>query len=363
MTQYFTGSGNETLERDAGQMDPLTDEVTSYLSFIFRHFFSTALSLLGMCTNAINMVVFYKMSLFDGVTQNFFILSISDGLYATVCSVNSIAYTVWRIVRAHAGYDGLEIAIQVVYRMSYYALAFPQNVSVMTTVMIAVVRCCCVAMPLKVRYLFTPRRQLAAIFLFSGVVLSISVFFRASLYLVHSKNPVTNITIVYVTGPFWSIETASNNIVFCLGFIICVACVAILSTSLRKASRFRDSSTAGSSSFRNYGNNSALSTSAPVANSKHRLKNAKVVKVVVLVSTIFIVCNVPVIIFFTLKAFLPGFEPGGKLQNWDALVVTLAQMSALLNVILNIFIYISFNTRYRSIFFAMFGKIEKTNEK
>ena len=55
------------------------------ISTVLRMVLTAVLALTGMCVNTNNMVVFYKMGLSDGVTQNFFILSFSDGFFATVC--------------------------------------------------------------------------------------------------------------------------------------------------------------------------------------------------------------------------------------------------------------------------------------
>ena len=328
-----------------------TSEIFSYLIYVFKLIVNPSLGLVSIFFNIINMIVFYKMGLSDGVAQNFFILALSDCLAAVTSLVNSTAHLARTIIRSFIGYGGVEQVVHIVFQGSYYSLPFPQNYSLITTVVIAVVRCCCVAMPLKVKHLITVRRQLAAILFLSGIATSILVYVLAPIKLFQVLNLATNSTEAYFSGARWQTYTIFNNISCYGSFTICITCVIILSTSLNKASRFRDSSTTSTSVSMSYSN-----ISAPDPKAKERLRNLRVVRTVVLVCIIFIVCNVPTIVLYLLMAHMEGFGPGGKYYLAQVFNIMIAEMFLLISGCLNTFIYVLYNTRYRDIFFSLFEK-------
>ena len=343
---------NETLDRDivhTPSVDPITAEIFRYLSIVFKLALNPPLGVAGICTNVINVAVFYRMGLSDGVTQNFFILSISDGLFATAMVINSTAYLCLTFIRAFIGHGRAEIAAHTVHQASLYCNPIWQYISMLITVVIAVVRCCCVAMPLQVKTVVTAKRQLTVIVLLSGAVLAFTAYTVSPMHLFYVHNSEKNTSLPYLRGARWSVYLVFNNIISFGSFIVCIACVIILSISLKKASKFRAASTSGTSA-------TASSGSAPGAKSKESQRSTRVVRVVVLVSVIFIVCNVPILTFYLLRAFLDGFVPGGKYILSNTFTLMVAETFSLLNVTLNMFIYILCNTRYRNIIFIMFGK-------
>ena len=340
-------SSNQTLN-DANLN---TEEIFSYLNYFVKLIVNPALGLVSIFLNIINMIVFYKMGLSDGIAQNFFILSLCDCLCAVTSFFNTMALMARTIIRYFIAYGGLEQVIHILYQGSYFSIPFPQNYSLITTVVIAVVRCCCVAMPLKVKHVITVKRQLAAILFLSGIATSIMVYVYAPLKMFHVLNLATNTTEAYFLGARWQTYTIFNNISCYGSFIICITCVIILSTSLNKASRFRDNFTTRNSMSTSYGN-----TSDSDKKSKEILRNARAVRTVVLVCVIFIVCNMPTIVLYVLMAFLKGFAPGGKHYMAHVFNISVAEMFLLISGSLNTFIYIPYNTRYGDIFFSLFKK-------
>ena len=141
-------------------------EIFSYINFVFKLMLNPTLGLASIFLNIINMIVFHKMGLSDGVTQNFFTLALCDCLAAVTSLVNSTAQMAKTIIRSFLGYGGVEHVVHIVFQGAFFRIPSPQNYSLIATVVIAVVRCCCVAMPLEVKHLITVRRQLAAILFF-----------------------------------------------------------------------------------------------------------------------------------------------------------------------------------------------------
>ena len=338
---------NETLDKanlHTPLREPITKEIDNILDVLFNMIVNPILCFAGISLNIINMIVFYKMGLPDGVTQNFFILSLTDSLFAFTSLVNKMALIARTAARAYIGYGDVEEMVNIVYQASFYSIPFPQNYSLITTVVIAVVRCCCVAIPLKVKYLLTVRRQMAAILFLSGIATIIYVYVLAPLRLFYLPNPGMNTTIAYFGGARWSVYRVFNNAISFGSFAISIVCVVLLSTSLSTASRFRDISTASTSTTVNVDK-----TSAPDAKSRERQRNARVVRTVLLVTVIFIVCNVPTILYYVLKGAVEGFEPGGRYEYTNASAITIAELFVLISTCLNTIIYFFYNNRYRQV--------------
>ena len=178
-----------TTKPSSSHMEPAGAVFFSHMAVVFKLVLSTIFAVTGMCSNVINAAVFFKMGLSDGVSQNFFVLSLSDWLYASVSSLNSITYVLIFIVREYVGYGKLETEIQKIHWVSYYIPLFPVSVSAITTAAIAVVRCCSVAMPLKVKYVITARRQLTSILILSGSAVGALLFSLSSVRMAVVPNP------------------------------------------------------------------------------------------------------------------------------------------------------------------------------
>ncbi|KAK3763820.1 hypothetical protein RRG08_050184 [Elysia crispata] len=168
----------------------ISDTVLASLSVLIKLILTPVIGTIGLCANFINIVVFYNMGLTDGVTQNFFILSISDGCLAALSLVSSVAYILY--TKVFVGLGAPDYQAQIVYCVALLIGTFPQSVSMVTTAVIAVVRCLCVAIPLRVKFLMTARRQLAVILLFSSCSASVVLYSFIPSRAILVYNPLTN---------------------------------------------------------------------------------------------------------------------------------------------------------------------------
>ncbi|GFS19509.1 chemosensory receptor A [Elysia marginata] len=322
----------------------ISDEVYNLLGFIIQLVINPSLGIVGICSNFINIVTFLKIGLSDGVTQNFFILSVSDGLSSIIVFISSLSYILQQTI--FAGVQRVELQLQALYWACYYSATFPQSISVLTTVVIAVVRCCCVAMPFKVRYFLTAKRQLVAILVASGATIGLLLFTFSPMKTVHLRNPQTNRLFAVLVGYRWATYTAFAGSLLYASFILVIVCVIILSISLNRSSKFRESSAS----------NSASSES-------DKRKDTRVVKTVVLVSVVFIICFSPPSIFSIMKAFIGNFSLQGRYRKESRLFLMFIETFYLINANMNIYIYLLCNTRYRNTFKALFGKADSSGSK
>ena len=323
------------------QREPISDAALSYLGLAFKLILNPTLEVLGIAVNVINMVVFYKMGLSDGVTQNFFILSISDGLITSIALVNSVTYILQTMV-----YAGKDIHVEMVHLASFLATTFPQNFSLITTVVIAVVRCCCVAMPLRVKYLITARRQLAAILIFSASALGILLYAFTPIKVIFIHSERVNSSLPMFIELRWAAYALFTNIFFYIGFIIVIICVIILSISLNQSTKFREKSASGSG---------PMSGSDGAGQAKEGRKEARIVQTVVFLCVIFILCYLPTMIFSLFGQIEPEFSATGFYRNANVFFLMFLEMSLMVNANVNIVIYYLYNSRYRTVFLTMFG--------
>ena len=193
---------NEILSKDslnATFLDPISGDTYGYLNLVFRLIVNPILGIAGMFLNTVNVIVFYKMGLSDGVVRNFFILALSDALFATSAFLNKLLIILRIVAIMYIGYAYLEMMINTVTQATFYCGPYPQNVSLITTCVIAVVGCCCVAMPLRVKYetmyLLTARHQLVAILFLCGIATGFLMYIISPLKLVYVPNLKTNTTL------------------------------------------------------------------------------------------------------------------------------------------------------------------------
>ena len=311
-----------------------SDDIYMYLGILFKLAFIPALQVACVFANIINIVIFRMMGLSDGITQNFLILSVSDLTLSVVGLINCASYIAENFVFKR-GSKAAEIT-QAVFWTSLAADDYPQCVSTVVTVVIAVVRCCCVAMPLRVKEVLTPRRQLAAIFVVSSVVLSLITYCYAPSRLTRLTNPQTNMTRIAYVGIMFDTYGIILNIFYFSSFVIAVVSVIILTMSLNRSSRFRGRSISQDKS-------------------KERTREKKVVQSVVLVCLVFILGYSPTIISNLLRSFLVGFSHQGAYNQFYRLFLIIRELFLMWNGCVNVFIYYHFNTRYRHTLLVIFN--------
>ena len=330
----------------------ITDAILSYTAVVLKMVLNPILGVVSVCANLTNMAVFSKMGLSNGVNQNFFILSLSDSLIAVTALVNSAAYVCQVILKVYGKtLGGSNTDAQIVYWAAFFAFPFGQNFSLITTVVIALVRCCCVAMPLRVKDVLTARRQLAAILLFSAISSSVYLYAFYPLRVEYGRDPEDNSTVAFMVDAVWVVYIGFNNATFFGGFIVVAVCATILSLSLYRSVRFRKSFSSGKTRT-----GSGLSPPHADAQTRARQRDARVVKTVVMVSFSFIVCNLVTIIYLVLFLALSGFGPLGRFANANQFTLMITETFALVNATVNIFIYASYTTRYRATLSPMLGR-------
>lgn len=127
-------------------------------------------------------------------------------------------------------------------------------------------------------------------------------------------------------------------------FLIVTVCTILLVVKLRKNTTWRKKST-------------VTTESENISNRNHKIS-----VMVVLISSIFISCFIPVSIIYLAISLEPEFFIGGKYRNLFVILGALGIIFESVNSAVNIFIYYSMSNKYRAVFHQMFPAF-KDNRK
>ncbi|GFN74013.1 hypothetical protein PoB_000051900 [Plakobranchus ocellatus] len=314
----------------------------------------------GVITNILNIIVFIKTGSRDNVTVSLVALSISDLAYLVIISPHEATYA-GNLIRVNFGVSFSWLFDPLVLMIPFYWYAFLfYETSTLITVYISVVRCACVAMPFKVKDVFTSTRAIITfvVFFVSVSLLHIPMFMSKRPAMVFDK--VTNSTqLKYVhiddNGLADTInDIVSRNALPCIASIVLVISVIILVTKLRMSAKFRSASSnsgfsqptsdknigetqltttttggsgqseAGSTSTKH--KNDVLPSKSPSSEEKLNSettkqssqilspREAQAVRSVTLVAIIFLLCQIPFVIASWARLIDPNFEVQDRLH-------------------------------------------------
>ncbi|GFS02266.1 chemosensory receptor C [Elysia marginata] len=320
----------------------ITSEATLWLtSIVLRVYVTPVISAFGLVTNIINILVFSRLNLKQGATATFLVLSISDG---SLCLLGIIS-AVFSMLK-YLGPSHLKRTVNVLNVTVLAACTVPKYASDFSTVVIAVVRCCSVAMPLRVRAVLTVRRQLMLILLLVLTAVAILCYSCTIYKYILVRDPQTNWThlILTLTPGFTKkvqISDQYRGVIFYSSFIAVNICLIILIYALKQSSQFRIKAT-------------GTNTSEGLTEDKTTRKERQVVRTVVMVSLVFTVCNLPSIALTILRATVPGFRTVGYLFRSFDMLFMFVEATGMTSAAINIVVYLYSNSNYRKVFNQIF---------
>uniref|UniRef100_A0A0B6ZK51 G-protein coupled receptors family 1 profile domain-containing protein n=1 Tax=Arion vulgaris TaxID=1028688 RepID=A0A0B6ZK51_9EUPU len=319
----------------------------------------TTLSLGGAISNVINIRTFIAMGLSDGITVTFLTLAIFDLAYLIV-SFSLGVVVVFHVLELEYSFRfSIEPLSLCIYLFSMSVLINTGTTLIIT--FLAIARCMCVAKPLQFKNIFS--RKLALIFniwfiLFATVSYT-PIFTNMSLAV--KFDPRINISRpVLWTSPnrdsvkiiVWIIV---DIIVPFATQIIILICIIVLTSCLRAAVRFRQASTLTftlTDKIMNRRLGELCKHSHPtglnVPSENLTSKEVRVVQQVVLISVVYIICNIPKMIISVAAVTEREFTIG-KAQNMLYICVNgLSKHFEIFNSAINLAIYYKYNTKFRA---------------
>lgn len=130
--------------------------------------------------------------------------------------------------------------------------------------------------------------------------------------------------------------TVNNVFVPFCAFVVIIICTIVLVFKLQETSEWRKTS--------------AVTQADNVSN-----RNQKVAKMVVIISSLFIACFVPVAILFIAMSLEPGLSRDGEYRNVLIVFGGLILVFQSVNSASNIFIYYRMSSKYKIVFRQIFG--------
>ncbi|CAG5119118.1 unnamed protein product [Candidula unifasciata] len=312
----------------------LTDKALYY--FLLVNFWgpAQAVCILGIITNILNIVVFSKQGVRDTVNISLLGLATSD-----LGSLITLLYANVSFMPDFMALDLPFVGGDVMYISTWCHLIFTR-VSTWITAYITLERCLCVTAPLKVKNLFTPKRTvLYLVVVYVFMVASVCPIFYAArpanIFDPSKNRTMFGIFFLEDRNKIEAITFMTNNTIPTLAFCTVAICTAILVSTLRKKSKWRRKAT--------------TSTAKTVMADR----DGKVVKMVVLISTIFIICYFPGAAVFVVMLLDTDLRIDGFQKNVITAIFSLLFHLESINAGVNIFIYFSMSSKFRVTFMNM----------
>ncbi|XP_005096770.1 uncharacterized protein LOC101854565 [Aplysia californica] len=328
-----------------GQRSGLISDAVSAIvtDLVLRVVVQFMLGVFCIVANIVNMIVFIKIGLEDGITVAFFALAISDllfvGFYLMV-NVLAFLHNVLKL-RQYLHFGSLA------FLLVWYSYAF-FDASMLITVFLAVQKCACVAIPLLFKNVFTRSRcVVVVVVIYVGTFAWYMPLLSQQGMLERFDSRTNTTTLLYKKPPHAMFmlnlfKSVSRTVLpgICLSLII--ISVIVLTIKLKQASKFRQASASHGNKDNNKNSDSSSTKQNPSSS-----KELRVIKAVTLVSTIFVVCYIPDIVVSCCQIFFPEFSDRGRYRNMRKLVDEIHSVMTTVNSSVNIFVYFTFNTRYR----------------
>lgn len=329
-------SGHESVKYLATFISDYHREVVQFVNYVFLCGF---VSLFGIATNVINLVIFYKQGLDSTTNISFFALAVSDLCCLLIQQLISFYnFPLTDEIRLPLMYTDVQ------HMTSGVPHAMFSRITCLITVYMTAERCLCVAFPLHIKQIITTRRTTAIIGLIYSVTLVSAVpiytvnqlgwkfypeFNQTLLGIVMTSENTAGITIVYFTHAFSGL----------LSFMVIIVLTAILMTKLREKSTWRKKAC-------------AQQDSSGSVSSRDRTTMA----MVVLIASVLIVCYTPSTLLAVTTVWEPEFSVGGRYNNLYYVLWSCAFFMETINSSANIFLYLKMSSKYRQAFQEMFHR-------
>ncbi|KAH9509659.1 hypothetical protein Btru_044146 [Bulinus truncatus] len=344
-TETFHVAANCTMSSTTNEEFSATQADLSYENIIIftNHTVCGVIALFGIVGNIINIIIFYKQGFQDTVNISLLGLALSDllslitSLWVAIC---------WNPLMYYADLSFNPGDVEFVTGSLPHLLF--TRVTAWITAFVALERCLCIALPLHVRIIVTPRRVLAYI-VTTFVVVTLAQgasFYTSGLDWVFdgARNRSVIVRIVRPNGQEIDGITYSANLIFPFGsFAIVVVCTAVTALQLRQKSKWRMKTAAAKA--RNHGNEDDATS-----------RDKKVIRLVIAISVIFIVSFLPANIIHIFYCAISS-RPLLVYAYWPYLSMSFSFVKVLeaFNASVSLVLYYTMSTRYRSNFLEMFS--------
>lgn len=304
-------------------------EVFTYIDFNVLY---CIISLSGIIANILNIHIFAKMDLKDTVNICLLALAFSDLCYLVLTLLMSISYfPCWN--SSVQRFDVADLRYLVIGWPHFYF----KRVSNWITAYLMFERCLCIALPLKIHEIITPKRTTAVILaIFVIMAVAVCPVYVSASYKLRFDSTVNKTLLVLVftskRGLLSSITTGISCTLTAVTFIWFISCTYIMVSSLKGSNKWR-----------------AKSSSGDICEAKFS-RDQKVIKMVTLLSIIFIVAFLPEGAVLLAQTIDQRITFGGQYRNFLLVILGISETILSINASLNIVVYWKMSSKFREIF-------------
>ncbi|XP_059175066.1 uncharacterized protein LOC131955108 [Physella acuta] len=321
------------------------------------------ISTLGAIGHSLTIGTFVSMGLKDGINLAFLFLSLSDLLYLISITAGSFSYVfITTELLTNFKVCFLIDAYGVTVFFVNIASGFYTSVMLVTT-FLSIARCLSVASPVWFRQ-HVSRKNIVGTFMVVSccfclctavpvlVFMGISPAFdsrtnttRPMLWISPIRKFVTNIT--------WTL--IGSVIPLAVQFILTL-CVFVMTSYLKKSLQFRVMHAVVPANTNPNGNISENTEVNTEVKEKFKFsgKELQIIKQLIIISIVFIVCNVPKISLNIAKFAVPEFITNGKFGKLYEILDIVRDTFQIINSSCNVFVYYNYNSKFRSMFWKWY---------
>ena len=339
------------------------------------------MQLLGMSTNLINVTVFLRAGLSDGMAVTFLGLAVSDLLYNVFYFIGRLLNAVQRIFQEKPYINTLHLS----YVLAKHGRMW-FNVSILLTVFAAVQKCACIAIPFTFRHFFTRRKSaITIVSVYVTVITYFLPYLSLDRFLPYTERRTNRTRLGYslrdrkLAERIDDFVTLANRVVLpYVSQVLLIICVLIMTLKLRSAAEARRKMTSVNS-----GSDAGLSgvTSGPPSDQRARMnpdsdkttndsknilnpKELRVVRSVNILCGVFIAGTTPQTVIEALALAFGDFGDFGRYSSLYYFTQGVQQFIEITGTAVNILVYFHFNSKYRRTFLTLFRcNIDASNDK
>ncbi|XP_059178757.1 uncharacterized protein LOC131957924 [Physella acuta] len=308
---------------------------------IIANVLTVLVSIFGILTNAVNILIFLRQGFIDQVNITLLALALSDLLALMAISVPTLVFFM-----AYKLFDVILYSGEISYITAGTVHLIFVRVTGWLTAFITFERCLCVTLPLHVKSLFTKQRVtcvVVTIYVFSFACLAPTYY---TTRIISSYLPQINRS--YLILVYTDDRAIIDHVTFIVGNVFPVMAsfsIVVLSTIFLVVGLVR------STTF------STHQIQQLTTNNKIQVISRKKIKIIKLTSSlalIYIVTFTPTIIFTVWTIRDPGFSVTGFNRNFFNVAFSFSFLMESLNSSLHIFPYYSLSAKYRTSFRTLF---------
>lgn len=306
---------------------------------------SQTVTIFGILSNIINCIIFIKQGFSDTVNISLLGLTISD-----LCSLLCLMFSNLSFTPAFRYDDVPFIADEVHPLVGGWPHVSFTRVTGFITAFISLERCICVMFPLKVKNIFTPRKNTLIVICIFALTLGCSSLTYATAGLCFKFIPERNRTMI---GVVYYFDAYSRAIIFIVSYAVnCVLMPMVFFMSVIVFTVILVVKLKAKASWR-YSNSSAVGQTNQKSLNVNT-KEMKVAKMVVSISIIFIICFIPAVVSFIAGFVEPRLSGEGLYRNLFFITIAVSATTQAINSSTNIFVYYIMSSKYRESFLTLF---------